>query len=208
MNRRIALAVRGTMLLAVVASAWALSPAPALADPTQGFSIGGGVGRYNLSIHNATEFSNAITGYSTNDTAYQFFAKWRFAPFLALEGQYMNLGTSSSYLGPVEELRTHTSGWAPWLVATVPLGAINSGVIGPFEIFAKAGEYFYQYHTDYITPGGTYLTSSDTYNHFVWGGGLGLVFIQHLDVRLEYDQLNIQNSSTSDALWLTAAFNF
>ena len=208
MNRRITLGTRSTVLLAVAACAWALAPIPARADPAQGFSLGGGVGRYDLSIHNASEFGNAITTYSTNDTAYQFFAKWRFAPFLALEGQYMNLGTNSSYLGPIAQLRTHTSGWAPWLVATLPLGPVNSGVVGPFEIFVKAGEYFYQYHTDYITPHGTYLTSSDTYNHFVYGGGLGLVFVQRLDVRLEYDALNIQNSSTSNALWLTAAFNF
>jgi len=208
MNRRMAFGFRGTVLLALAACAWALLPAAALADQNQGFSIGGGVGRYDVTINNATEFGNVIDNYSTNDTAYQFFAKWRFAPFLALEGQYMNLGTNSSYLGPVTELRTHISGWAPWLVGTLPLGPTNSGVVGPFELFAKVGEYFYQYHADYITPAGVYLTSSDTYNHLVYGGGLGLVFVQRLDVRLEYDALNIQNTNRSNALWLTAAFNF
>lgn len=207
MNRRIAVGIRGLAVVTLAVTAWMATPAPALADPTQGFSIGGGVGRYDVTINNATDFSNTITGYSANDTAYQFFAKWRFAPFLALEGQYMNLGTNSSMLGPVEELRSHISGWAPWLVGTIPIGSTHN-VVGPFEIFAKVGEYFYQYHNDFVTPLGTTLTSSSTFNRLVYGGGLGLVLAQHVDVRLEYDALNIQNTSTSRALWLTAAFNF
>jgi hypothetical protein len=200
--------VRASALLAVVALLWALGPAPVHADENQGFSIGGGVGRYNLKIDSAHDLGTAINNYSTTDTAYQFFAKYRFAPFLAIEGQYMNLGTGTSFAGPGTELRTHISGWTPWLVATIPLGPTNSPVIGPFEIFGKVGQYFYQYHRDYITSSGNvYLTHSNTYNHFVWGVGVGLVFIKHLDVRLEYDMLNIQNSNTSNALWLTAAFN-
>jgi hypothetical protein len=212
MNRRIEQAIHCTAVLVlglvVGTVAWCVGARPARADALQGFSLGGGVGRYNITLNNAEEFGSIVDHYSTTDTAFQVFAQWRFAPFLALEGQYMNLGTNRRSLGPVEELSTHISGWAPWLVATLPLGSPHGGVVGPFELFVKAGEFWYQYHADYTTPAGTYYSSSDTYNHFVYGGGLGLVFVQRLDVRLEYDELHIQETNNSHALWLTAAFNF
>lgn len=72
----------------------------------------------------------------------------------------------------------------------------------------KAGEYWYDYHRDYISPVGEFESVSDTYNHFVYGGGIGLVLVQHLAIWLEYDELKIQNTDTSNALWLTAAFRF
>jgi hypothetical protein len=199
---------RSALLVAALGAAWLLSPSAAQADAATGFSLGGGVGRYNIRINNATAFKNTVSNYSKNDTAYQFFAKWRFAPFFALEGQYMNLGTSRSFIAPGTQYTTKIYGWAPWLVGTLPLGPVSSGVVGPFELFVKAGEFFYQYHDDLSTPAGDFFSSSKTYHHFVYGGGIGLVFVQRLDVRLEYDELKIQNTSTSNALWLTAAFNF
>lgn len=173
----------------------------------QGFSVGGGVGEYNLRINNAAQLGAALDSYSTHDTAYQLFVQYRFAPFLALEGQYMNLGTGSAFAGSTH-ITTKTEGWAPWLVATLPLGSLHGNVVGPFELFIKGGEYFYDFHDNYYTPTGVIHTESNSHNHFVYGGGVGLVFIQRLDVRLEYDELHLFRSNTSNALWLTAAFNF
>ncbi len=119
----------------------------------------------------------------------------------------MDLGTSHGYFGP-NEFTTDIKGWAPWLVGTLPLGSTRGQVIGPFELFVKAGEFFYQFHHDEFTPFGNYRYISNNYNHFVYGGGVGLVFAQRLDVRLEYDELKIQDTDRSNALWLTAAFNF
>ncbi|MGH8206068.1 MAG: outer membrane beta-barrel protein [Steroidobacteraceae bacterium] len=201
--------IRTIAVLAVAAAAWAANPAPALADATQGFSLGGGVGRYDIRINSPSSFANTIDNYSANDTAYQFFAQWRFTPYLALEGQYMNLGTNRTYFGRRSEITNKIDGWAPWLVGTLPIGSVTrSGVVGPFELFLKAGEYWYTYRSAFISPVGVYTSNSRTYNHFVYGGGLGLVFIQRLDVRLEYDELKIQDTDRSNALWLTGAFNF
>jgi len=212
MNRQITHAIRtvGTRSVAVLAmatAAWVTAAPSAHAGPAQGFGIGGGVGRYNIRINNPSSLESTINNYSANDTAYQFFAQWRFAPFLALEGQYMNLGTNRRFLGGRSELTNKIDGWAPWLVATLPLGP-SIGVVGPFELFLKAGEYWYTYRQAFISPLGVYTSNSKTYNQFVYGGGVGLVFVQHLDVRLEYDELKIQHTDTSNALWLTAAFNF
>jgi len=208
MNRRIAFGIRSAAAVALLSVGCGLSPAPALADALTGFSIGGGVGDYDLRITNAAELGSALDNYSTHNTAWQGFLQYRFAPYFALEGQYMNLGTGTSYGPGPTEYTSSIRGWAPWLVGTLPLGSFHGSVVGPFELFIKGGEYFYQFHDDYITPAGVYRYYSNNYNHFVYGGGVGLVFIQRLDVRLEYDELKIQDTNTSNALWLTAAFNF
>ena len=208
MKRRIPFALRGLAALALLATSWSLCSTPARADALTGFTAGGGVGEYYLRIDNAASLGSSLDHYAANnDTAWQVFAKYRFAPFIALEAQYMDLGTNRSFAGPTEYTST-IKGWAPWLVATLPLGSPHGSVVGPFELFIKGGEYFYQYHDDYITPVGVYRYYSNNYNHFVYGGGVGLVFIQRLDVRLEYDELHIQDTDRSNALWLTAAFNF
>ncbi len=197
---------RAALLLSAVAAAGLACP-QARANSVSGFSLGGGVGDYDLRITNAAALGTALDTYSTNDTAWQAFVKYRFVPFLALQGQYMDLGTGRAFAGP-NEITTTTQGWAPWLVATLPLGSTHAQVVGPFELFIKGGEYFYQFHDDFITPVGVYRYYSNNYDHFVYGGGLGLVFVRNLDVRLEYDVLHLQETNRSNALWLTAAFNF
>lgn len=208
MIRRIMFALRSIAALALVAAGCGIYSAPAKADALMGFTAGGGVGEYYLRINNAESLGSALDHYSaSSDTAWQVFVKYRFAPFVALEGQYMDLGTDRSFAGPTEYTST-IKGWAPWLVATLPLGSFHGSVVGPFEVFIKGGEFFYDYHDDYVTPAGVYRYYSHNENRFVYGGGVGLVFIQRLDVRLEYDELHIQDTDRSNALWLTAAFNF
>jgi len=185
-----------------------LAPGPARADADQGLYLGGGVGRYDVKINTFNSLSNTITGYSANDTAYQFFAGYRFMPYLALEGQYLNLGTNRQFFGGGAELTNKIYGWAPSLVATLPFGPLHGTPVGPFELFGRVGEYWYNYHRDFITPLGEHVSVSDTYNHLIYGGGVGLVLLQRLAVRLEYDVLDIQNTSSSNALWLTAQFRF
>ncbi len=199
----------GIILAAVLTLvAWTLGSSPARADASQGFYVGGGVGRYDIKINNVADLGNVINNYSANDTAYQFFAGWRFVPFLSLEGQYMNLGTNRSFFGNGTELTNKIYGWAPWLTFTLPLGPYHGTPVGPVELFIKAGEYWYNYHRDYITPVGEFLSVSETFNHFVYGGGVGLVLAQVVAVRLEYDELKIEHTSTSNALWLTGQFRF
>jgi len=182
---------------------------PAWADETFGFYAGGGVGRYDIRIRNATDLGNTIDDYRRDDTAYKLFAGWRFAPFVALEGDYINLGTNRDTIAPGTQLENKIYGWAPQLVATVPLGNVSdSGAVGPVELFADVGEYWYRYHRSYDTPLGSFASASDDFHHVIYGGGVGLVIAQRIPVRLEYQEYNIQNTNTSNALWLTGAFRF
>ena len=181
---------------------------PGRADTDQGLYLGGGVGRYDLRINTFSALSNTITGYSANDTAYQFFAGYRFVPFIAIEAQYLNLGTNREFFGGGTELTNKIYGWAPSLVGTLPLGSPHGTPVGPVELFGRVGEYWYRYHSDFITPIGEHVSVSNTYNHLIYGGGIGLVVVQRVAVRLEYDVMDIQNTSRSNALWLTGQFRF
>ncbi len=197
-----------SLAAAATLAMWLLASAPAKADATQGLYLGGGVGRYNLKINTFNALSNTITGYSANDTAYQFFAGYRFIPYLALEAQYLNLGTNRQFFGGGAELTNKIYGWAPSLVATLPLGSYHGTPIGPFELFGRIGQFWYNYHSDYITSLGEHQSVSETHSHLIYGGGIGLVVVQRVAVRLEYDALNIQHTSSSNALWLTGQFRF
>ena len=204
MNQR---TLYGSLVAMLTLGVCSLASPPAHADANQGFYLGGGVGRYDIKINTFNALSNTITGYSANDTAYQFFAGYRFVPFIAIEAQYLNLGTNREFFGGGTELTNKIYGWAPSLVATLPLGSYT-GPVGPLELFGRVGEYWYNYHQDFITPAGEHESVSNTYNHLIYGGGIGLVVVQRVGVRLEYDVLDIQNTSSSNALWLTAQFRF
>ena len=118
MNRRAAPGftniLRITALIALAGALFGLPSAPALADAAQGFSVGGGVGEYNLRITNAADLGAALDSYSTNNTAYQAFIQYRFAPFLALEGQYMNLAPAAPLPVPLTSPPRPRAGHRGW----------------------------------------------------------------------------------------------
>lgn len=170
------------------------------ADENQGFYAGGGVGRYDIRIDNAEDLGRVIDHYSTDDTAYKLFGGWRFNPYLALEGDYINLGTNRDTVAPGVVAEHRIDGWEPSLVGTLPLG--------PIELFAEGGEYFYKYRRTYEGPAGDFSSASDTFNHFTYGGGVGVTIAQRIPIRLEYQNFDISNTNRSNALWLTGAFRF
>ena len=100
MDRRIAFGIRSAAAVALLAGSLGLASAPVMADQNTGLSIGGGVGDYDIRITNAEELGSAIDHYSDHDTAWQGFLQYRFAPYLAVQGQYMDLGSAHSFVGP------------------------------------------------------------------------------------------------------------
>jgi hypothetical protein len=170
------------------------------AGPYMGPYVGGGVGQYNVRIDNAQEFGSVIDHYSANDTAFKIFGGYRFAPFIAVEGSYINLGTNRNVIAPGVQASSRIDGWSPELVATLPLGW--------FEAFAEGGDYIYRYRRNLDIPGASFSSASNTFNHVEWGAGLGVVIAQVIPIRLEYQEFNIQDTNRSNALWLTGAFRF
>ncbi|HTC52276.1 MAG TPA: outer membrane beta-barrel protein [Steroidobacteraceae bacterium] len=174
--------------------------------PISGPYVGGAFGRFDLRLDNFNDVGAAVDDitHSTHD-AYRIDAGWRFLPFLAIEADYMNFGSAhDSFVGTGSngDYNLHMSGFAPFVVGTLPLG--------PLEIFAKGGYLFYNTNltVDFNEPPADVLQSSHSRSDFIYGGGLGLTLFGHLNFNAEYDQIRMVNAPNSNALWLGAAWRF
>ena len=88
------------------------------------------------------------------------------------------------------------SGFAPYLVGTLPLGI--------FELFAKVGYYFYDVEAEIGDVEADDVSDED----LVYGAGFGVVLFEHLNVRVEYEIIDISDVDDANAAWLTGAWRF
>jgi hypothetical protein len=182
--------------------------APAMAQTpanTGGPYLGVGWGQFNVDVDNLSDAgSTANNIINSDDNAWKAFAGWRFSPYIGVEVAYIDLGNPGDRFegsGSNGNYSLDISGFSPALVGTLPLG--------PVELFAKVGYYFYDVdlRLDLDAPGPD-VDSSSSRDDFIYGGGVGLTFAEHLHVRAEYEKVDLKNASNSDALWLSAAWRF
>jgi len=169
------------------------------ADNEAGFYAGGGVGQFDLEIDNFDDVVTTVDDYDSDDTAYKLFGGWRANKWLALELAYINLGSPDDEILPDTTVEVETDGFAPYIVGTFP--------IGMFEVFAKAGYFWYDINARIDSPLGT-ASASDSDSDFTWTAGVGLNFFERFNVRLEYEQFDFNNVDNANALWLTGAVRF
>ncbi|MGC2461503.1 MAG: outer membrane beta-barrel protein [Steroidobacteraceae bacterium] len=180
--------------------------APAFADTTGGPYVGGGFGQFNLHIENLNDVGHAVSTIAhSDDDAWKLFAGWRFAPYLAVEGAYINLGhpgDTFTATGADGTYKVHMDGFAPSVIGSVPLG--------PIELFAKASYFYYNVNLKAAVslPASAALQSSHSRSDFLYGGGVGMTFVDHLNIRAEYEQFDLANYRNSNTLWLAAAWRF
>lgn len=191
---------------ALVAAACAAAPALSQEMNDTGFYVGGGFGQFNLDIDDAGDFGNGIEDIvEDDDTSWKLFAGYRFNRFFALEANYVNLGSLDERItanGSDGRYRVKIDGFAPFVIGTIPLGG--------WELFGKAGYYFYdtKLSTNLGNPGsGDFIDSSSSDEDFVYGVGVGYTVLQRLHLRVEYERFDI-NTGNSDALWLSGAWRF
>jgi opacity protein-like surface antigen len=81
--------------------------------------------------------------------------------------------------------------------------------LGPVELFAKIGQYYYDVDTriDLDSPGPD-ISTSHSRNDFIWGGGVSAVILERVELRAEYEKVEIENARDSNAFWLGAAWRF
>jgi opacity protein-like surface antigen len=186
--------------------AMAACATPVFAANPSGPYVGGGYGQFNLQIKNLNDVGQAVSTIAhSNDNAWQLFAGWRLNPYLALEGAYINLGHPDDRFtatGANGRYHVHMDGFSPSLIGTLPLG--------PIELFAKAGYFYYNVNlrADVTSARSAGVESSHSRSDFLYGGGVGVTFLDHLHIRAEYDQIDLTNYRNSDAFWLTAAWRF
>lgn len=185
-------------LLTALASI-AVAPA-AYADNEDGFYVGAGVGRFNAQIDDVDAVSPTINDWDENDTAYKVFGGWRFSEMFALEVAYINLGEPSGEVVPGFNVDASVDGFAPYVVATIPLGI--------FEVYGRLGYYFYDANLGVETGLGGRVQVDEESEDIVYGAGIGLDLLDHINVRLEYERFDLQGLDDTDALWLTGAWRF
>jgi Outer membrane protein beta-barrel domain len=200
---------RSILVVAALGTAALIAAVPvASADPSTGDAyVGGGWGRFDLDLDNFNDVDTAVNSitHASNYDSWKIFAGYRFSPYLALEGDYLNFEHAADGFvgsGSNGNYALHVGGFAPFVVGTLPAG--------PVEFFGKAGWLFYNsdLHVNFNAPGQEFLESTHSRSDFIWGGGAGLTFFQHLNVSAEYDGIRIVNARNSNALWLEAAWRF
>lgn len=177
----------------------------ARADNERGFYAGAGVGQFNVKIDDIDDADEAIERLDDDDAAWKIFAGYRFNPYIALEAAYIDFGNPRSHFsasGSSGDYKVSLDGFAPYLIGSLPLG--------PVELFAKVGYYYYDVKTavDLDDLGGNVFRSSKSDQDFLYGVGVGMTFFDHLHARLEYERIEAEQLDDADALWLSAAWRF
>jgi OOP family OmpA-OmpF porin len=200
----------------VAATLLALGPAIysgaayAQSENERGFYVGAGVGQFDVNIEGVDSVDNQLRRLDDDDAAWQIFAGWRFNPYLSLQVAYVDYGRPKDHFdasGSSGDFRAKLSGFAPSIVGTLPLG--------PVELSAKAGYYFYDLDlsADIDDPLDPQFNSDDSGEDFMYGVGVGATFFDHLNAKLEYEWIDLDNPrnlkiNDANALWLTGAWRF
>ena len=196
-------------LMTVAGVLLALTAGPALAQRDrgddragrnlEGFYLGGGIGDFSSSvdeINSLDSIDDAGIDFSDGDNAMKVFAGWHFNRFLAVQGDFVDFGESSGAVSPSARGSSDVQGLAPSVVATIP--------IGPLELFGRVGMMFYE--IDLNLTGGRVVDESG--EDLVWSAGLGIDVLDRLNLRLEYEEIDIEQLDEADALWLNVAWKF
>ncbi len=189
----------GIAAVLAVAALAAAGTAGAMDNET-GFYAGAGIGTFNVKVDDVDDVTTTVDRYDSDDTAYKAFAGWRMNPYLAFEVAYVNLGSPDDEIAPDTRLTTETDGFAPYVVGVLPIGDW-------FEVFAKAGYYWYDTEARITSPLGD-ANASNSDEAFTWTAGLGVNVFERVNIRLEYEQFDIEDTDDSNALWLTGAYRF
>ena len=174
-------------------------------DNPNGPYLGLGWGQFNLEIDRLDDVGAAVNSVTdSDDNAWKAFAGWRFNPYVSVEAAYIDFGSPRDRFtatGSNGNYRVDLSGFSPFIIGTAPLG--------PVEVFAKLGYYFYDVDTriDFDSPGPG-IDSSHSESDLIYGGGVGITIFERLNARAEYEIVDIDGAGDSSAFWLSASWRF
>lgn len=192
-------------LVAAMTLALAGTWTAAQAENDSGFYVGAGVGQFNVQIDDIDDTDDAVERLDDDDTSWKLFGGYRLNKYLSAEIAYIDFGGPSDSFeasGSSGDYQVEMDGFAPYIIGTLPLG--------PVELFAKAGYYFYDVDLtvdlDDVTDDPIRSNTSD--EDFIYGFGLGATFFEHLHARLEYEKIDSDVIDDADAIWLSGAWRF
>ena len=177
-------------ILALAALSLGLATGPALAADN-GIYLGGSIGQGGV------QFDEAIEGldYDASSTAYKLIIGWRFLDWLAVEGDYVDLGSGDDTLDG-ERFETDVSGVMASVVGFVP--------VGPVDLFARVGAIAWDAEVTGPTPE---FSGSDDGTDLAYG--IGAQFrIWSLSLRAEYERFEIEDTDTVDLISVGVTWTF
>jgi OOP family OmpA-OmpF porin len=158
-----------------------------------GIYLGAGIGQGGV------QFDERIDGerinFDANDTAYKLIAGWRFLDWLAVEANYVDLGSASDRIEGIN-IETDVSG--------VSLAALGFLPIGPVDVFARVGAV--NWDAD-VTARGFGISGSDSGTDLTYGAGVQFR-VWSLSIRGEYEVFDISNADTVDLFSIGVTWTF
>lgn len=198
---------RGILAAAVLAassSGTALAQSP---DNDEGLYLGAAFGQFNVNVDDIDDTDEAISKIDDDDRAWRIFAGWRLNPYFAFELNYVDFGensgsTSSSASGSSGDYSVDLAGFQPAVYGIVP--------VGPVELFAKVGYYFYDVDLrfDFDSLDSENFRSDTSEEALSYGGGVGMTLFERLNAKLEYEKIDTDVIDDLDAIWLSGAWRF
>jgi hypothetical protein len=156
-----------------------------------GIYLGGSLGQGGVQLNDAIEGFD----YDANSTAYKLIAGWRFLDWLAVEANYVDLGSGDDLVDDTR-VETDVSGLTASLVGFLP--------IGPVDLFARAGVIDWNADLDVRDFD---ISDSEDGTDFAWG--LGAQFrVWSLSLRAEYERFEIKDADTVDMISLGVTWTF
>jgi opacity protein-like surface antigen len=168
-------------ILAIMSIAAAALAVPAHAADN-GIYVGGSVGQSGV------HFDQRIDGY-------KLIAGWRVLDWLAVEGNYVDLGSGSDKVAG-EKINTDIHG--------VTLSALGFLAVGPVDVFARVGAV--NWNADVKIPS-LGAKASDDGTDFTYGVGAQFR-LGSLSLRAEYERFEVSDINTVDLATLGVTWTF
>lgn len=177
-------------------------------DNESGPYIGAAYGEFDVTIENIDGLTDAVRDLDTDSSAWKAFFGWRLNPYLAFEGDYIDLGDADGGFdasGSSGDYTLELDGFGVYAIGSLPLGI--------FELSGKLGYYFHDVTIDVdmdnIGPGnGDVIGSDESGEAWAYGVGAGVTLLDHIHAKLEYEIMDIDDLDDPYTIWLSAAWRF
>ncbi len=177
-------------------------------DNNDGPYAGLAYGEFDVTVEDIDGLTDAVQDLDTDSSAWKVFFGWRLNPYLSLEADYIDLGDSDGGFdasGTSGQYQLQMEGFGAYAIGTLPLGI--------FELSGKLGYYFHDVTIDVdldnIGPGnGDVIGSDESGEAWAYGVGMGVTFLEHINTKLEYEVMDIDDLEDPYTFWLTAAWRF
>lgn len=165
---------------------------PAIASNPDGLYLGAGYGDFSTRIESIDDVD---ISFKADDDAFRIFGGWRFNRLLSVEINYIDFGTARAGIDALA-IKAETKALAPYVIGTLP--------IGPLELYGRVGMLFYD--VDVRTSFDAQIDESG--RDLAYGVGIGATVFNRLNVRGEYEWIDISEYRNANAFWVSASWRF